>query len=217
MTESQEDIVARQQRKHQLWRLSEKQEVMNDDPVAVAPDEYVCPICYEEMADHEHRPMILFPCGHSLCEDCLKRYMASGAHHKCPVCNTPFKSSAVNYALGNAIRNRANEKTGNGIDFQGSLKVAKERLALFLQQLQVNDSRNKVVKRGLDTETKVMDVLDEELRFVREQHAAQRSKVDMLLGESTKLEEEREKLKTVIDPLVIEVQKLELLVQGTSQ
>lgn len=214
---SQAEIIQRQKNKMKLWRLSEQQEIMGEDPVSTTPDEFLCPICYEEMVSPK-KPMTLFPCGHSLCSDCLNHYTRATGAAKCAVCNTPVTGSAINYALLNAIENRANQvqHPGQEIDFSRDFKFAKERLALLLHQLTENEKRSKTVKQSLDTERKVLDVLDEELNFVMQQHSAQRAKVDDLSRQNKDLDSEREKLKEIIDPLIIEVQKLELLVQGTS-
>jgi hypothetical protein len=85
----------------------------------------------------------------------------------------------------------------------------------MMTQLVENQNRAKIVKSNLETENRVMGVLDEELRFVQEQHTAQRMKVAELSGENLHLDEEIAKLKSVIDPLLIEIQKLKLLVEGS--
>ena len=202
--------------KKKMWQLAEQQESLGDDPIDTVPDEYQCPICYEEMSGKEHRPMIMVPCGHTICEECINSYMATQTKRLCPVCSTPMQSTAVNYALRTAIENRSSGKQIGPIDYTKELSVAKERLALLLSQMKKNEARSKLVKKELVTEQKVLAVLDEELKVMIEQHNTQKARVDELLGEDTNLDEERAKLKSVIDPLVIEVQKLELLVQGTT-
>lgn len=215
---SQAEIIQHQKNKLKLWRLSEKQEELGEDPVSTTPDEYLCPICYEEMLPPNKRPMMLFPCGHSLCSECLDAYSEASGAKKCAVCNTPMKSSAINYALLNAIENRTNERqtSPQGVDFSKDFKLAKERLTLLLHQMKENEKRSKTVKRELETEKKVLDVLDEELTFVMQQHSAQKAKVQDLSAENQRLDSERESLKGIIDPLILEVQKLELLVEGTT-
>lgn len=45
-----------------------------------------CPVCFEEMAEHDMTPL---PCGHKLCEECLDGVKKSG-QEKCPTCQVPF-------------------------------------------------------------------------------------------------------------------------------
>ena len=60
-----------------------------------------CPICYELLVPPDHAPYILFPCGHSFCEACLKSSSKVG---KCPFCRTKIQSKALNIQLQNVIK-----------------------------------------------------------------------------------------------------------------
>jgi chromosome segregation ATPase len=101
-------------------------------------------------------------------------------------------------------------------DFQRELNLAQSRLELLSQQFRTNRERSQKLKATLQTETRVMNVLDDELRFVQEQHGLQRAKVESLTAEDVRLDSERDQLKSVLDPLLIEVQKLKLLIEGSS-
>ena len=65
-----------------------------------------CPICFERLVPPDHSPYILFPCGHSFCESCLKVHAKS--QKKCPFCRTRIESKALNIQLMNLIKS-ANE------------------------------------------------------------------------------------------------------------
>ena len=160
MTRDADAIIAQQKRKKALWMLSQQQENMDEGPDDTTPEEFMCPICYEEMLPPKRRPMMLFPCGHSLCEDCLTRQQATG-RKKCPVCSTPFSSAAVNFSLKNAAEARGKAPGPQATDFAKDLVNAKARLSLLLGQLRENEARSKDVKGNLDTEQKVLDVLDQ--------------------------------------------------------
>ena len=43
--------------------------------LATEIESHTCPICYELMRAPTHSPMILFPCGHSFCAQCLQAHM----------------------------------------------------------------------------------------------------------------------------------------------
>lgn len=38
----------------------------------------ICSICLDLMIPPEHQPVILFPCGHNLCKDCLFEHPPQG-------------------------------------------------------------------------------------------------------------------------------------------
>jgi hypothetical protein len=100
-----EEIIAQGKRRQALWKLERKQENEEGADVAVVPDEYNCPICYEEMRGPDRRPTTLFPCGHSVCELCLNEYIRTSGRQKCCLCNTEFKRKAINFSLLHVIEN----------------------------------------------------------------------------------------------------------------
>ena len=52
---------------------------------------HTCPVCYELMAPPHKAPMLLFPCGHSFCKQCIDSHTARGAN-TCPYCREPVSS-----------------------------------------------------------------------------------------------------------------------------
>ena len=44
-----------------------------------------CPVCYQLMAPPHKDPVLLFPCGHSFCAQCVDGHIAKG-HNTCPFC-----------------------------------------------------------------------------------------------------------------------------------
>ena len=210
-------IIEAQKKKLEMWKLAEKQEELDEDPVEVAPDEFTCPICYEEMSTPSRRPMICIPCGHTICQTCMAAASKVNAQ-KCPFCGGRIESKpAVNYALQNAIEKHAKNPVGAAIlpNYDVQLETTKERLALLVRKLQGHQTRAAAVKKELETEQKVLDVLSEEMQVIIAQHHAQEVRVGELRKEDSELREEIGKLKSVIDPLVVEMQKLELLAEGT--
>ncbi|KAL1498656.1 hypothetical protein AB1Y20_013969 [Prymnesium parvum] len=63
---------------------------------------HTCPICFELMAGKSHRPVMLFPCGHTFCAACLTRHQ-TGARGSCPICREPVASQAPNVSLQQVI------------------------------------------------------------------------------------------------------------------
>lgn len=66
-----------------------------------------CPIMLDTYNDTDCRPLVLVPCGHSVCEKCFKNLKAK----ICVVCRQPFTSTAMNYALLDVI-NTQNSQVG---------------------------------------------------------------------------------------------------------
>ena len=58
-----------------------------------------CPICFELMSGKEQQPMLLFPCGHTFCAECLRKHMRQQQRQTCPFCRVKIASSAPNVSL----------------------------------------------------------------------------------------------------------------------
>eukprot|EP00741_Cyanophora_paradoxa_P003520 tig00000711_g3418.t1 len=63
-----------------------------------------CPICYDLMVPPAKSPIILFPCGHSFCEQCVTNHTQTHQRDKCPVCRTKIASQAQNVVLRQLIQ-----------------------------------------------------------------------------------------------------------------
>ncbi|KAG2393071.1 hypothetical protein C9374_009648 [Naegleria lovaniensis] len=62
-------------------------------------ENHKCAICFELMLDKEHEPMMIVPCGHCFCRNCLQLLTTQ----KCPTCRSRINSLAVNFALKQVI------------------------------------------------------------------------------------------------------------------
>ena len=56
---------------------------------------YDCIICLERYNDSNRKPHVLFSCGHTICEICLK----SITNNTCPTCRATIERTSINYAL----------------------------------------------------------------------------------------------------------------------
>jgi chromosome segregation ATPase len=126
---------------------------------------------------------------------------------------TTVERSAVNFALLQLIEGAPDSETAE--DFPQSLALAQSRLELLTAQLETLGQQAKATQAKLETEVRVMTVIDEEYAFVQEQHRLQHAKVDELRAESARIQEEVEKVSVVVGPLKNEVAKLKLLVEGS--
>ena len=59
--------------------------------------QHTCPVCFEAMIPPERSPMLLFPCGHTFCEQCINRQKKI-AKHQCPFCRAKIERIAINHS-----------------------------------------------------------------------------------------------------------------------
>ena len=66
---------------------------------------HTCKICFELMTAPDNTPILLFPCGHTFCKQCIEKHCrdANKRNKCCPYCRTPIESKAVNQALKDLI------------------------------------------------------------------------------------------------------------------
>lgn len=223
--DSAEQIRKQQEKQWSLWMLEKQQEDDGEAPpteVVELPEELCCPICYEEYCRPNRKPVTLFPCGHSICESCLKQFEKSTTHHKCCICNSSYSKTATNFQLLQIIDNAktlgvAKNNPSNSIDYSKELQIATARLQLLSDQLKGVKSRSKSLESEINTQQLVLDHLEAELQFVQEQHSAQKQKVYQLNQEQALLIDEEQQLRNIITPLLTEVEKLKLLSQAQKE
>lgn len=67
---------------------------------------HTCPVCMSIMNAKaqaedkiDHSPMLLFPCGHTLCTLCVNEYMKKMGRQTCPYCRSKIERCAINRPL----------------------------------------------------------------------------------------------------------------------
>lgn len=60
--------------------------------------QHACPVCFEPMLPPKKSPMLLFPCGHTFCNECIEKQKKI-ATHKCPLCRSKIEKIAINHSL----------------------------------------------------------------------------------------------------------------------
>jgi hypothetical protein len=87
---------------------------------------HTCKICFELMTSPVHTPILLFPCGHTFCLQCMDSHMgisgskgqpnrvqggaSSSTGKTCPYCRTKVESRAVNQSLKDLIDQFSKQK-----------------------------------------------------------------------------------------------------------
>ena len=59
--------------------------------------QHTCPVCFEPMLPPDRSPMLLFPCGHTFCQECLEKTLDS--KNACPTCRAAVQQTRPNHAL----------------------------------------------------------------------------------------------------------------------
>lgn len=78
-----------------------------------------CPICLESYNETNHQPNVLYPCGHTLCKECLKKLTSK----KCALCNTVFTDFVPNWQLiQQFIQTRSADSVDQKTEFLEKLK-----------------------------------------------------------------------------------------------
>jgi hypothetical protein len=90
---------------------------------------HTCKICFELMTSPVHTPILLFPCGHTFCQQCMDTHIngskAPGAGEianvarsssscngkSCPYCRVKIESRAVNQSLKELIDQFSRQKS----------------------------------------------------------------------------------------------------------
>lgn len=212
-------IIEQQKRKQQLWMLQAKQEKQDeDDPIDVQPEEYLCPICYEMYNNQDHKPLVLFPCGHSVCEYCKKKSeeVNYGKPSKCCYCNQKYTSSTINYALLNVMEKQVAtpQNAPKKCDFKDELQIAIQRYGLLSRQLAENVKKSKELKSNLKSETLLIEHIHSEMLYIQEQYKEHKDTLEVLKEQDKDLDKKIKSLQDIIGPLTTEIEKLKLLVQG---
>jgi len=202
-----------------------------------------CLICYELMVPPKKKPMLLFPCGHTLCAECLEQYHKQHLKKICPYCRAKIQNQAVNQSLlglMNAISDKKvmEESAGNAAKQSREQETSIERyendyemLGIRCEVLQGERSTKLDEIRYLRNESKstdttleilrteernVMDQIDrleKELRLVRD-HLINHKKIrDEYDDKVLSLEDNIKLIDSTIGPLKTEREKCRLMIE----
>ena len=99
--------------------ISEKMESYLQDELSAT---HTCKICFEVMMPPVRTPILLFPCGHTFCKECMD-HKTTGSNSSsnnsstknlsvstCPYCRTPIESRAINQSLKELIEHLHSRK-----------------------------------------------------------------------------------------------------------
>lgn len=215
-----ESIKAQNEIRKRLWiQQIKKEKEKNDplsnilkintkDPIDDLPEDFNCPICYEPMLDKENPPITLYPCGHTICQNCLFGYAKQKLNEICPFCNKPYDNRVVNHTLMQiGSKYTSNEPD---IDFEQDREEAESKLELLIlryekctEKIKELEGKHKVMKTVLSNLESVYNTDEKECNAVKE-------KLDEKKRNGEALFAERKKLREICESLKLEQKKIYL-------
>jgi hypothetical protein len=115
-----------------------KPQIGIEKAIASEKDTNVCSICFEIMLPKLHSPILLFPCGHTFCKQCVETSLKTG-NKKCPWCRATITSHAINLSLQTIIVAYAKQ---NNINVQEEPEVLSDN---YDEQLEMYELRKRIL------------------------------------------------------------------------
>jgi len=99
-----------------------------------------CEICQDQFDLAEKRPLVLMPCIHSYCSECINKLKES----KCPNCRQPFYLTKPNWTLFKLLpESRVDKLKQNIKNYSSQIESLKEQFRLNLEE-KFNENRIKL-------------------------------------------------------------------------
>ncbi|KAG9391010.1 Zinc finger, C3HC4 type (RING finger) [Carpediemonas membranifera] len=122
-----------------------------------------CPICYELMVS-PRRPMLLFPCGHCLCQLCLEQVQGMREVPQCPTCRADIVSTAPNISLQNLIMDMRQD------GFTGLMGLAdyQAQLTQLDRRIRILEAKKRSQAESGDATARLQELADKERSLTAE-------------------------------------------------
>mmetsp|Transcript_32782 Transcript_32782/g.57039 ORF Transcript_32782/g.57039 Transcript_32782/m.57039 type:complete len:258 (+) Transcript_32782:5776-6549(+) len=209
-------------------RIAETRQEKGREPlpksVADEIDANTCSICLETMLPPHNSPVILFPCGHTICKTCVTTIEKKHMNKVCPCCKAKVTSTAINYSLQSVIAAHAASKTrptaSKPLESQpvGNLTLRlnilheecldkKEEIHNIQENIEIAET---VIEKLRSEEIETMErlrLLQKELSFVRSSIEKQEDYVSSLKEKKAKTEQAVRLIVATIEPLELELEK----------
>ncbi|OMJ92978.1 hypothetical protein SteCoe_4201 [Stentor coeruleus] len=184
------------------------------------------------MLPKDHAPILLFPCGHTFCKQCIDHNIKVGKR-TCPVCRSKFTSQAVNISLQNIILayTRENNIGPDNLpakpvkDYKNQLNLFEMRCNILseeksnaieeLQQLEQKIKYEEDVANILKSEEKKatakLEAAQKELELVKEHLRKAQYSIDKLYKEAEKRQKSIDLIEETLGPIEREMHKFKTL------
>ena len=145
-----------------------------------------CSICFELMLPKLHSPILLFPCGHTFCKECIEHNFKTNGK-KCPWCREKVASHAVNLSLQNIIVAFAKENTVKQVEiekpsgeYESQLEMFELRCNILKQERENNVSEIKDIEKKIESEEVTVRELKKEERRILDKLEAVEKELDLV-------------------------------------
>jgi tetratricopeptide (TPR) repeat protein len=148
-----------------------------------------CQICLNDFDHSRFKPFVLMPCGHTICNECIKQLTSTTITATCPNCQQRIQSTSPNWAFLNITPQSAYDK-------------AKKQAESLLSQMELLHSHNQ------DSHAKKCELIQLNMNLIREKILNQTLEIvktvyksqRVLLDTSNKLEKKlSNKLASIFD------------------
>lgn len=156
-----------------------------------------CQKCQTKMADEEHKPMTIAPCGHTICKKCLDSLKEN---RFCPFCRQKIIASAVNFSL-KKIADEVCEDENAIPDFQKQFDDISIEIGKIFERLDANKDNQKALQEKIHVNTIVLDKLQKDFEEVKLKQKILKEKFDESQENLKKAEQEENDLKQIVDEL----------------
>lgn len=190
--------------------------------VASEMETNTCSICFELMLPKIHSPILLFPCGHTFCKECIEHNQRSGKRN-CPWCREKIVSQAINLSLQNIIVAYAKENNLKIVEekpqdsYDSQIEMYELRCKILQEEKLSNLSEIENLQEKVEKEEKGQQVLmneerkiekrikeaEQELELVREHIKLSQLSIDKLM----KVLENKQKSNELIDETLVPVER----------
>jgi len=129
----------------------------------------VCEICEESYDEEARRPVVIFPCGHTYCSDCLNKI----TNKLCPQCRQSIEQTVTNFSIlkqdkkENPIEEEIKKKIEN-------FELIKESFDIILKRMEFKLAEaNKKLKENQNKESMLLHLkfhVENEFSFEQEFH-----------------------------------------------
>ena len=207
-------ILMQEKAREALQHFDEDFEFKGFDEATEYP-QIACPICCEIMNTPERKPIQLFPCGHTICESCLKMSQKN-YYMKCGLCRAPYKSQAVNTSLWNIILSGEYKIPKNETNELPKVRVtSKDRLEILEPKLSEAEEKLKQAKSFEDQIKQEYESVLDELKFDTMQREDYARQINVAQNQLEMLDESDKKIKDELHELVKQYDKLKIIVEAT--
>ncbi|XP_067934266.1 uncharacterized protein [Watersipora subatra] len=175
---------------------------------------HLCSKCSHLMVGPHHTPVMLIPCGHSLCEACSRGAV------KCYLCKTDISGQTTNITLQqliitkNSSSSPSNSANCTRLERQKDQDEKEERQSLLLRREAMQEEMLNIEESINGMENKIQNELDQ-ISSIERKETDIFQKISSLQGQLVKLQEHKEEFKQKIaahqNDIVSAHQKLDLI------